>query len=327
MGPGTLSEILSRLPVIEDPDLLISGTTMDDAGVYRLSSELAMVQTVDFFTPMVDDPYVFGQVAAANSLSDIYAMGAVPKTAMNIIAFPVNKMEITVLEAILAGGADKLIEAKTLLVGGHTIEDDEPKYGLSVTGFVHPEKVLANRGARPGDVLVLTKPLGVGIITTAIKGGVATTEQQQAVIHSMTQLNRYAQEAMQGISVHGCTDVTGFGLLGHGYEMVADNRVGLEIWSNRVPVHGGALELADMGIVPGGAHRNRCYLGDRIGFGEGVSPAMQDILSDPQTSGGLLLALGERDAEKYLRNLKDAGLEGVVIGTVTDRIPGKVMVL
>jgi len=306
---------------------MISGTTMDDAGVYRLSSDLAMVQTVDFFTPMVDDPYVFGQVAAANSLSDIYAMGAVPKTAMNIIAFPVNKMDIQVLEAILAGGADKLLEAETLLVGGHTIEDEEPKYGLSVTGFVHPDRVLANRGAQPGDVLVLTKPLGVGIITTAIKGGMASEEQQQAVIRSMTQLNRYAQEAMEGISVHGCTDVTGFGLLGHGYEMVADNRVGLEIWSRRVPMHTGALELADMGIVPGGAHRNRCYLGDRIGFADEVTPAMQDILSDPQTSGGLLLALGEQDAARYLQNLKDTGLAGTVIGVATDRIPGKVMVL
>ncbi|NLC38343.1 MAG: selenide, water dikinase SelD, partial [Clostridia bacterium] len=206
MGPGTLTEILASIPQVEDPRLLVSGATMDDAGVYLLSEELALIQTVDFFTPMVDDPYLFGQVAAANALSDVYAMGGVPLTALNIAAFPINNMDPGILREILLGGADKVREAGALLVGGHTVEDPEPKYGLAVTGTVHPQKVLTNQGARPGDVLVLTKPLGIGIICTAIKGDLADSRAVDQAVRSMVALNQKAMEVVQEIGVHACTD-------------------------------------------------------------------------------------------------------------------------
>lgn len=311
---------------MKDENVMISGDTMDDAGVYRLTDELAMVQSVDFFTPMVDDPYLFGQIAAANSLSDIYAMGAEPKTAMNVTAFPVNKLDISILEAILCGGADKLIEAKTCLLGGHTIEDDEPKYGLSVTGIVHPDKILANRGAHEGDVLVLTKSIGSGIISTAIKAEMATAEQIVQVSETMRTLNKVAFDATKGLSVHACTDVTGFGLLGHAYEMVADDRVGFTIEFNRVPVLDGTLDLAKMGMVPGGAHRNNCYLADRLLFSEHITAEMKDILNDPQTSGGLLLSLSETDAQTYLKQLSDLGGKGSIIGFANRHNPGKIVI-
>ncbi len=318
---------MSRLPAFTDPNLLISGATLDDAAVYRISDDLAIVQTVDFFTPMVDDPYLFGQIAAANSLSDIYAMGGVPKTAMNVAAFPVNDVDLDVFEAILAGGADKLIEADTLLVGGHTIEDKEPKYGLSVTGFVHPNQILANRGARDGDLLVLTKPLGTGIISTAIKGELATKEQETMASVVMAQLNRGAFESLKDLETHACTDVTGFGLLGHAYEMISDSDVGFELWQQKIPLLPGTLDFAAMGLVPGGAHRNRCHLGDRILAGPEVSEALMDTLFDPQTSGGLLVALPEPQALFYLRQLGDRQLQGTIIGTVNTKHPGTVVVI
>lgn len=229
---------------------------MDDAGVYQLTDELALVQTVDFFTPMVDDPYLFGQIAAANALSDVYAMGGKPLTAMNIVAFPVNTMDVSILGDILKGGAQKIREAETLLVGGHTVEDDEPKYGLSVTGIVHPGKVLTNRGGKPGDKLILTKPLGVGIITTAMKGDMADPASIEAATQSMATLNKEAAAAVIEVGVNACTDVTGFGLLGHLYEMMTPE-IGFEIQMGQVPLLPGAKDYASMGLVPGGARRNQ----------------------------------------------------------------------
>lgn len=326
MGPGTLTAILSTLPKFEDPRLLISGATMDDAGVYQLTPEIALVQTVDFFTPMVDDPYTFGQIAAANSLSDVYAMGAKPVTAMNVTAFPTNCMDLGILRDILAGGADKLIEAETLLVGGHTVEDDVPKFGLAVTGIVHPHKIWANRGAKPGDLLVLTKPIGVGIITTAIKGELATPVEEKAAVKSMTTLNKLASEVAHQFDVHGCTDITGFGLLGHAYEMVADSEVSFVINVKQVPVLDGVREYAAMGIVPAGARRNLKHIEDKVIWQGQVTPEDKDILCDPQTSGGLLLALSEEETKVYLERLAEAGGEGFIIGYAEQTNPGKIIV-
>lgn len=299
---------------------------MDDAGVYELTPEIALVQTVDFFTPMVDDPYTFGQIAAANSLSDVYAMGAKPITAMNVTAFPTNCMDLAILREILAGGADKLIEAETLLVGGHTVEDDVPKFGLAVTGIVHPKKVWANRGAQPGDVLVLTKPIGVGIISTAIKGELASPEEEKAAIKNMTTLNKVASEVAHLFDVHGCTDITGFGLLGHAYEMVADSEVSFVIELKQVPVLSGVREYAAMGIVPAGARRNLKHLEDEVIWQGQVTPEDKDILSDPQTSGGLLLALPEKDVDAYLEKLAEAGGKGFIIGYAEQSNHGKIII-
>ncbi len=305
---------------------MVNGETMDDAGVYRLGEDLAIVQSVDFFTPMVDDPYLFGQIAAANSLSDIYAMGAEPKTAMNVVAFPVNTMDLAILEGILMGGADKMIEARTSLIGGHTIEDAEPKYGLSVTGVVHPQKILANRGARVGDLLVLTKPLGSGIISTAIKADMVSQEQENQMVEVMRTLNKVAFEATSGLTVHACTDITGFGLLGHAYEMVSDNRVGFTLDARRIPFIAGTDKLAEMGMIPAGAHRNKCHIQEHVLFDQHVSESIQDILVDPQTSGGLLLALSEEDAMIYLKQLHDLGGHGTIIGSVGQTQIGKIVV-
>lgn len=326
MGPGTLTEVLKTLPPFHSPNLLVGGETMDDAGVYQLNSEMALVQTVDFFTPMVDDPYTFGQVAAANSLSDVYAMGGRPLTAMNIITFPINCLDLGVLREIMAGGAEKIQEAGAVLVGGHTVEDDVPKYGLAVTGLVHPQEVWTNQGAKPGDVLVLTKPLGVGILTTAIKGGLITPEEERAVVQTMVTLNKAAVEAAQGLEVHACTDVTGFGLLGHAFEMVNGSEVGFTIDLTEVPVLEGARAYASMGIVPGGARRNLSYLEPHLLWQGEVSPVDKDLLCDPQTSGGLLLAMAEEEAAKFLAALAERGQRGAIIGTVSKENPGKISI-
>ncbi|KKM12825.1 segregation protein A [Clostridiales bacterium PH28_bin88] len=325
MGPGTLTEILATLPTFQHPDLLISGSKLDDAGVYRLTPELALVQTVDFFTPMVDDPYVFGQVAAANALSDVYAMGGKPLTVMNIIAFPTCSMDLGILRDILAGGADKILEAGALLVGGHTIEDNEPKYGLSVTGIVHPDKVIANEGARPGDVMVLTKPLGVGIITTGLKGGLYSPEAAGPAVESMVTLNARAAEAMIEVGVHAATDVTGFGFLGHAYEVCAASGVGLEVTLSQVPVLEGAWDLARMGVVPGGAKRNRQYLAGKVRWEGDIPEEAQDILCDPQTSGGLLMAVPAERLGKLSATLDRKGILAAVVGQVSDE-PGVIVV-
>jgi selenide,water dikinase len=326
VGPGTLTEILASIPQVQDPRLLVSGATMDDAGVYQLSEELALVQTVDFFTPMVDDPYLFGQIAAANALSDVYAMGGVPLTAMNITAFPVNILDLAILREILLGGADKVREAGALLVGGHTVEDPEPKYGLSVTGTVHPKQVLTNRGARPGDVLILTKPLGIGIITTAIKGDLADARAIDQAIRSMAALNKKAAEVVQEVGVHACTDVTGFGLLGHLFEMLTPG-VGFQVDWREVPVLEAAYEYAGMGLVPAGARRNFRYLEKVVTWSGKIGDVDLDILCDPQTSGGLLVAVCGEKGPGLVRALRESGVGAAkIIGRVTGDNPGRILV-
>lgn len=280
--------------------------TSDDAAVYRLNDDMAVIQTLDFFTPMVDDPYLFGQVAAANSLSDVYAMGGRPILALNITCFP-NCLPIDVLGEILRGGADKVVEAGALTVGGHTVEDNEPKYGLSVTGLVHPRRVWANSGAQPGDILFLTKPLGSGIINTAVKADVANAAQEKEVVQVMAALNKAAAEAAADIGVNGCTDITGFGFLGHALELAKASAVGLEIWANRIPLLTGAIDMAKMGIIPAGAYRNRDYVGAAVHF-SGIDQAVEDVLFDPQTSGGLLLSVPEAKAAKLELAFRERGV-------------------
>lgn len=289
----------------------------DDAGVYKLSENLAIIQTVDFFTPIVDDPYMFGQIAAANALSDVYAMGGKPLTAMNIVCFPVKTMDISVLREILKGGLDKMREAGVTLVGGHSVEDSELKYGLSVTGTIHPSKVLTNVGAEPGDRLILTKPLGTGIINTAIKAGMADEKSIEMVTSYMARLNNMASEVMQEIGARACTDVTGFGLLGHAFEMIQGTGKGIIIYSSKVPIFPGAVNFAEMGLVPGGTYRNRDFRIHQVDVDPRVSPYLLDILFDPQTSGGLLIATSGEKAEEMVKRLKERGIEeAAIIGEV-----------
>jgi selenide,water dikinase len=299
----------------------------EDAGVYRLSDDLAIIQTLDFFTPIVDDPYTFGQVAAANALSDVYAMGGRPLTAMNIVCFPVKTMDMSVLREILAGGLDKLHEAGVTLVGGHSVEDQELKYGLSVTGVVHPQKVVLNTGAKVGDRLILTKPLGTGIINTALKGGVADETAVAKSVKCMVSLNRKASELMVTVEVHACTDVTGFGLLGHACEMIEGTDVSMTIHSSHVPFFPEAKELAEMGMTPGGLHRNREFRLSMVEFGGSIPQSMSDILFDPQTSGGLLISLPASEAESLLGRMHKEGIdEAAIIGEVMAEPKGRIVV-
>lgn len=293
----------------------------------RLTDEIALVQTVDFFTPIVDDPYLFGQIAAANAFSDVYAMGGAPRTAMNLVAFPVKKLDISILQETLRGGLDKIHEADAILVGGHSIDDPEFKYGLSVAGTVHPGRVLTNRGAQPGDSLVLTKPLGTGIVATAVKAGLADAGTRASVEASMARLNRRAAELLSKFSAHACTDVTGFGLLGHALEMIEGGDVGLVIDHAALPIFAGASAFAEQGIMPGGLHRNRKFRQASVDI-EGPLPAqIVDLLYDPQTSGGLLVALAANEARAYLDELHAAGIEdAALIGNFADRPSGRVMV-
>jgi selenide,water dikinase len=290
----------------------------DDAAVYRINNDTAVIQTLDFFTPVVDDPFVFGQIAAANSLSDIYAMGGEPVLALNIVCFP-KCLHLDVLKDILLGGADRVKEAGALLVGGHTVQDDEPKYGLSVMGLVHPDRVVTNSGARPGDVLVLTKPLGTGIINTAIKADMADTDVYDSAVETMTALNSDAARAMQQVGAKGCTDITGFGLVGHCMEMAEASGVSIRLRKDKIPVLEGARELARMGMVPAGAYSNKSYAGGRVNL-KGVETDLEDIIFDPQTSGGLLISLPEDKAELFLGLLSPETARGcAVIGEVRER--------
>lgn len=295
----------------------MGANTADDAAVYKLTPELALISTLDFFTPMLDDPYSFGQVTAANALSDVYAMGGNPFLALNIVAFP-RCLSLEILEAILQGGADKVREAGVRLAGGHSIADDTPKYGLAVNGLVHPDKIWTNAGARPGDVLVLTKPLGSGIVCTAIKGGMASPDEIQAITCIMTALNATAAQAAQGLAVHSCTDITGFGLLGHLGEMMAASNTRAEVEFARIPLAPGALAHANMGMIPGGTGRNRQYSQDLMKLGSGITKAEVDILFDPQTSGGLLLSLPEQDALALV-----GAQQAWIIGQVLPQDPGE----
>ncbi len=317
MSPADLERALCGLPFPVDENVLIGIGTSDDAGVYKISEELALIQTVDFFTPIVDDPFDFGRIAAANALSDVYAMGGLPKTAMNLVAFPLQKLGGEILREVLSGGIEKLKESGTVLLGGHSIEDDEFKYGLSVTGFVHPQKILANQGLQPGDCLILTKPLGTGIINTAIKGGLASQSTIEMAVKVMATLNKYAAEVMTHFPVTACTDITGFGLLGHIAEMISGTDTGITIYSRLVPVLPETIEFASMGLVPSGAHRNRNFRKDMVNLKSNITPVMRDILFDPQTSGGLLIGCPEKQSQNLIKRLIDNGVEqAATIGQV-----------
>lgn len=310
-----------------NPNLLVGLDTSDDAGVYRLTDDIALIQTVDYFTPIVDDPYMFGQIAAANALSDVYAMGGQPLTVLNIVGFPINKLDKSILAEILRGAADKTHEAGAVIVGGHSIDDPEPKFGMAVTGTAHPDRILTNAGARPGDVLVLTKPIGTGILSKAIKEDVLDQETTQIATEMMAQLNKKAAEAMKDLEVHGCTDVTGFGLLGHAAEMAEGSQVGLEIDSDRVPVLPRTQEMADQGIVPAGSKSNHLWLADRVQYPDSMKLESRWILSDAVTSGGLLVSIAEKDASTYVERLHDSGVDkAVIIGKVVAEHPGKIIV-
>ena len=325
MGPGDLAGVLSKLPVVQNSNVLVGITTSDDAGVYKLNETTALVQTVDFFTPIVDDPYLFGQIAAANSLSDIYAMGATPMTALNLVEFPNCKLPGEVLLAILQGGQDKVAEAGAVIIGGHTIDDNEPKYGLAVTGIVHPDKVWTNAGAQPGDCLVLTKALGTGILASAARANLFPNGVMVATV-SMATLNAVAAKVAEGFTVHACTDITGFGLSGHVYEMAAGSKVAITIDSAALPLLPDAVEAASMGLVPGGAYANRSYL-TTVTFAENVPEAVRDICFDPQTSGGLLFAVPAREADQLVLALHSAGVASASkIGHITNEGSGEIYV-
>ena len=281
--------------------------TSDDAAIYRVTDDIAMIQTVDFFTPVVDDPYTFGQIAAANSLSDVYAMGGEPKVALNIVGFP-NCLDPEILGEILRGGADKVKEAGAVLVGGHSVQDDEPKYGLSVSGFVHPDKIYRNYGCRPGDVLVLTKQIGSGIINTAVKAEMASEQAKTQAVIVMSSLNKKAKEAAEGFPVNACTDITGFGLLGHCAEMAKASGVTLEIQAKRVPYMQEAADYAKMGLIPAGAYKNREHC-ESIVDAERVEEYVTDLMYDPQTSGGLLFSLPKRYMDEFMNGMKRAKLD------------------
>jgi len=311
--------VLRHLPKsVPNPNLLVGIDTSDDAGVYKITDDIALVQTLDFFTPIVDDPYMFGQIAAANSLSDIYAMGGKPLTVLNIVGFPISTLDKSILADILRGAGDKVAESGATLVGGHSIDDHEPKFGLSCTGTVHPDRVRANAGAKPGDRLILTKPIGVGIQTTAIKKDKLTDEQLERVMKVMATLNKYAAEAMDAYHVNACTDITGFGLLGHVSEVAKGSNVGIVIVNNQVPVLAGTRELAEEGIIPGGTKSNHRWLKDCIHYAESIDEIAQYILCDAVTSGGLLISIPEADAPSLLADLTAKGVEAAEIGYVTE---------
>lgn len=327
MGPEALDQILKDLPIPADPRILVGLETSDDAGVYQLNEEVALVQTVDFFTPIVDDPFTFGQIAAANALSDVYAMGGTPLTAMNLAAFPVKTLSPSILKEILLGGLSKTKEAGVALVGGHTIEDPEIKYGLAITGVVHPNKILTNAKALPGDRLVLTKPLGTGVIATALKSGMASEEAVRAMVESMIRLNRKASEEMKAFGAHACTDITGFGFIGHALEMASASHVGMVIQANDVPVFPEALDYARMGLIPGGAYSNRQFFSCKVEVDSNVPALRVDLFYDPQTSGGLLISVPSGKAEKLVEVLRKEGeRHACIVGEVVGGLSGKIQI-
>ena len=321
VGAGVLAQLLEGLQVHQDPNLLVGFDRSDDASVYKVSEDLALVQTVDFFPPMVDDPYLFGQIAATNALSDVYAMGGEPKLALNLLCVPEN-MPKEAVHQLLRGGYDKVYEAGAIITGGHSILDPEPKYGMAVTGFVHPDKVLTNSGARPGDVLLFTKPLGIGILTTAAKAELASAEGLALAHKLMTTLNKSARDAMVKYKVHACTDVTGFGMLGHLYEMAQGSDVQIHLDVEAIDLIPEALELARMGILPAGMYRNRRFAEPGVEAGS-TELARQDMLYDPQTAGGLLMAVAPEDADALFEELKTTVPSAQRIGTVETHQGGK----
>ncbi|MCI8577540.1 MAG: selenide, water dikinase SelD [Lachnospiraceae bacterium] len=317
LGAGVLSRILNGLPRgVPDPDLLIGYDSRDDAAVYRVSEELAIVQTLDFFPPMVEDPYVFGQIAAANALSDIYAMGGDVRTALNIVCFP-EDMDLNILGAIMQGGFEKVQEAGGSLAGGHSIGDDGVKYGLSVMGLVNPKHMYPNNQGRPGDHLILTKKLGAGILCTAGRIGEASREAMDEAVASMTTLNRRASEISRRYQIHSCTDVTGFGFLGHLHEMM-DGKCSCQVYGTEIPVMPRALEYADEFYITAAGQKNRNYLTRYVVF-KGISFAMEEVLLDPQTSGGLLFAVAPGDSGELIKELQAEGLPARIVGEITEK--------
>lgn len=300
------------------PDLLVGIDTRDDAGIYKLNEDLALIQTLDFFTPMVDDPYVFGQIAATNAINDIYAMGGRPLLAMNVVCFPQCE-DLHILREILEGGLSKVNEAGAFLVGGHTVDDNEPKYGLAVAGLVHPEKITGNDGASPGDLLFLTKPLGNGIIATTIKAEMASAEAYEEAIKWMSMLNRNACEAMQEVGINAATDITGFGLMGHLFEMASGSDVEVEVYASKVEFMTGTLEYANMGLIPAGAYTNREYLADKVVIPPDLDPVVRDLLFSPETAGGLLIAVSEEKAADLQNAMAARDCRCFNIGRVTEK--------
>jgi selenide,water dikinase len=316
------------LPIPKDPKVLVGLDTSDDAGVYQLNDEMALVQTADFFTPIVDDPFTFGQIAVANALSDVYAMGGIPLTGMNLVAFPIKTLSPSILKEILLGGLSKMKEAGVALVGGHSIEDPEIKYGLAVTGLIHPKKIMTNAKAKVGDKLVLTKALGTGIIATALKGKMASEEAVQKIVESMVTLNRTASELMTKYGAHACTDITGFSFLGHALEIAIASQVGLVIKFEAIPVFPEAMDYAKLGLVPGGAYSNRQFFSCKVEVQSDIPDLLGDILYDPQTSGGLLISLPSGEAEKLVDALKKEGhVYSSIVGEVVEGPPGKIQLL
>lgn len=325
LGAQALNRVLSLLPKGDpDPDLLVGYSSKDDAAVYRLTDEIAFVQTLDFFPPMVQDPYLFGQIAAANALSDIYAMGGTVKTALNIVCFP-EKWDLNILGEILRGGSEKVLEAGGSLAGGHSIADSDVKYGLSVTGVVHPDHIWANNTGRPGDRLILTKALGVGILCTADRVGEAPADGMAAAIRSMTTLNKTAAECCHAYEIHACTDVTGFSFLGHLHEMM-DGRLSCRIFADQIPVLPGAMACADEFLLTAAAQRNRNHVGNYVRFDD-IPFAMEEVLFDPQTSGGLLVAAAPGDADSLLKDLRGRGLPAAMVGEILAREDQEIQVL
>ena len=321
VGAGVLAQLLEGIKVHHDPNLLVGFDKSDDASVYKVSDDLALVQTVDFFPPIADDPYLFGQIAATNALSDVYAMGGEPKLCLNIMAIPESMPKDTVHQ-LLRGGYDKVYEAGALITGGHSILDDEPKYGLCVTGFVHPDKILTNSGAKPGDVLLFTKPIGIGVLTSAAKADMASKAGMELATRMMTTLNKAARDAMVKYNVHSCTDVTGFGLLGHLCEMAQGSDVEITLHVDAIDLIPESLELAKMGILPAGMYRNRTFAEPWVDAGD-TELCKQDLLYDPQTAGGLLMAVDPADADALYEELKGVVPSAQRIGTVAEYRGGK----
>ena len=315
MAPGPLAQVLCQLPQFDDPDLLSRTIPFADAGIYRIADDLALVQSVDFFTPVVNDPLAYGRIAAANALSDIYAVGGRPVTALNLASFP-KKVDHEILIQILKGGAEKVLEAGAVIAGGHTVDDEEPKYGLAVTGLVDPRRMVTTVGAKPGDRLVLTKPLGTGILACALKGNVVSEAGIQDAISSMETLNRQASKAMMQAGVSACTDITGFGLIGHAAEMAQASGVCLAIEFDSLPLYPRVMEMAQQGLIPGGSYKNREHYLPQISNHADVRTEQLDILADPQTSGGLLMAVAPGKLKNLLDQLKERGVSAWIIGSV-----------
>lgn len=317
LGPASLSAAVKGLfaNIPPDPNVLVGFGTLDDAGVYKLTETLALVQTVDFFPPMVDDPYLFGEIAAANALSDVYAMGGVPLTALNVTCFPAS-LDLGILNSILRGGLAKCGEAGVALMGGHTVDDPEIKFGLSVTGTIHPGQIWSNEGAQAGDFLVLTKHIGVGVITMGIKQGAALAESVDAALETMRKLNKSARDAAASVGPNACTDVTGFSLMGHLTQMMRASGTTARIEAEKVPILPGALELARRGVGPGGTGRNKGHFGGHVSLPPGLEPALVELLFDPQTSGGLLLSVAGNKKDALLAALASYGVSASVVGTV-----------